>query len=147
MSAGVSLPRLPVDLTNRISGRVESRDLISLALTSRQLNGICIRWMYANAVTLTDSEQAMKCFKSLISNVQCAQSVREPTLYVTFPPIDTQEAFSCALVAAMRNLVALSEIDIPRSPEILGFLAEIHFPRLRRALIPFCRDTPRFLQL
>jgi hypothetical protein len=50
---------------------------------SRQLNGICIRRMYANAVTLTDSEQAMKCFKSLISNVQCAQSVREPTLYVT----------------------------------------------------------------
>jgi hypothetical protein len=47
----------------------------------------------------------------------------------------------------MRNLVALSEINIPRSPEILGFLAEIHFPRLRGALFPFCRDTTRFLQL
>jgi hypothetical protein len=51
-------------------------------LTSRQLNRICIRWMYAN-VTLKDSEQAMKCFKILISNVQCAQSVTELTLYVT----------------------------------------------------------------
>ncbi|KAJ6462210.1 hypothetical protein C8R45DRAFT_941018 [Mycena sanguinolenta] len=51
------------------------------------------------------------------------------------------------IVAAMRNLVSLSEINIPRSPKILGFLAEIHFPRLRGALIPFCRDTTRFLQL
>jgi hypothetical protein len=82
MSAGVSLPRLPVELIDRISGKVDSRDLIFLALTSRQLNRICIRWMYAN-VTLKDSEQAMKCFKILISNVQCAQSVRELTLYVT----------------------------------------------------------------
>jgi hypothetical protein len=41
----------------------------------------------------------------------------------------------------MRNVVALSKINIPRSPEILGFLAEIQFPRLRGALIPFSRDT------
>ncbi|KAF8144181.1 hypothetical protein K438DRAFT_1874464 [Mycena galopus ATCC 62051] len=144
MSAGVSLPRLPVELIDRISGKVESRDLISLALTSRQLNNICIRRMYAN-ITLEDSERAMKCFKYLISNLQCAQSVRNLTL--RFRQIDTQEAFSCTFVAAMRNLVALSEINIPRSPEILGFLTEIHFPRLRGALIPFSRDTTRFLQL
>ncbi|KAJ7203215.1 hypothetical protein C8J57DRAFT_393531 [Mycena rebaudengoi] len=124
----ISLPRLPVELVDRISGKVESRDLISLALTSRQLNSICIRRMYAN-VTLEDSEQAMK------------------ELTLCFRQIDTQEAFSCTLVAAMRNIVALSEISIPRSPEILGFLAEIHFPRLRGALIPLSRDTTRFLQL
>lgn len=81
MSAGVSLPQLPEELIDRISGKVESQDLISLTLTSRQLNRICIRRMYAN-VTLEDSERAMKCFKSLISNVQCAQSVRKLTLYV-----------------------------------------------------------------
>ncbi|KAF7368380.1 hypothetical protein MVEN_00159700 [Mycena venus] len=146
MSAGVSLPRLPVELIDRISGKVETQDLISLALTSWQLNRISIRRMYAN-VTLEDSEQAMKCFKSLISNVQCAQSVRELTL--RFRQIDTQksEAFSCTLVAAMRNVVALSEINIPWSPEILGFLAETHFPRLRGALIPLSRNTTRFLQL
>lgn len=81
MGAGVSVPQFPVEFIDKISGKVESRDLISLALTSRQLNRICIRRMYAN-VTLEDSEQAMKCFKSLISNVECAQSVRELTLYV-----------------------------------------------------------------
>ncbi|KAJ7473619.1 hypothetical protein B0H11DRAFT_2282492 [Mycena galericulata] len=144
MNAGVSLPGLPGELIDKISGKVERGDLISLSITSRKLNGICIRRMYAN-VTLKDSERAMKCFKSLISNVQCAQSVKKLTLL--FRQIDTQEAFSSALVAAMRNVVALSEINIPKSPEILGFLAEIHFPRLRGALIPFCHDTVRFLQL
>ncbi|KAJ7453835.1 hypothetical protein FB451DRAFT_1280875 [Mycena latifolia] len=139
MGAGISLPRLPVEFIDKLSGKVESRDLISLALTSRQLNSICIRRMYAN-VTLEDSEQAMKCFETLISNVQCAQSVR--TLTLLFRQIDTQEAFSCTLVAAMRNVVALSEINIPRSPEILGFLADIHFPRLRGALIPFSHTIP-----
>ncbi|KAF7363124.1 hypothetical protein MVEN_00664900 [Mycena venus] len=128
MSTVVSLPRLPADLIDRISGKVESQDLISLALTSWQLNRICIPRMYAN-VTLEDSERAMK------------------TLTLRFRQINTQEAFSCTLVAAMRNVVALSEINIPRSPEILGFLAEIHFPRLRGALIPLSHDTTRFLQL
>ncbi|KAJ7453839.1 hypothetical protein FB451DRAFT_1280883 [Mycena latifolia] len=144
MNAGISLPRLPVELVDKIFGTVKSRDLIALALTSRQLNSICICRMYAN-VTLEDSEQAMKCFKPLISDVQCAQSVR--TLTLLLRQIDTQEAFSCTLVAAMRNVVALSEINIPSSPEILGFLADIHFPRLRGASIPFSRDTARFLQL
>jgi hypothetical protein len=58
-----------------------------------------------------------------------------------------QEAFSCTLVAAMHNIVALSKIYIPRSPRILGFLATIHFPRLRGALIPLSCDTMHFLQL
>jgi hypothetical protein len=47
----------------------------------------------------------------------------------------------------MRKVVALTEINIPRSPKILGFLAEIHFPRLYGALIPLSCDTTRFLQL
>jgi hypothetical protein len=47
----------------------------------------------------------------------------------------------------MPNLVALTDLNIPRSPEILGILAELHFLRLRAALIPFCPDTARFLQI
>ncbi|KAJ7751507.1 hypothetical protein DFH07DRAFT_525752 [Mycena maculata] len=144
MSKSASLASIPIELIDEIARYPPHGDLLAFCRVNRLVNSVCLRWIY-RTVVLESSVLAVHCFRTLISNIQCAQAVRN--LIIDFCPETMLNAFSRILRAALRKLNSLESIDVSASTDIFWAISNIHLPRLRLCCIPFTSDIVPFLQL
>ncbi|KAJ7208292.1 hypothetical protein GGX14DRAFT_454312 [Mycena pura] len=135
---------LPVELLDTIVGHAQPQDLLELARTTRQTHDVCIRHIYATIV-LKNGCQAISCFKTLISNPRSAHCVRK----LVVGDLDTKVMLEAALritQVAMNKLEFLSAIRFATKSKSFELFSSIHFPGLRKCLIPLTIATVHFLQ-
>ncbi|KAJ7148808.1 hypothetical protein C8R43DRAFT_1008826 [Mycena crocata] len=134
---------LPNELIREISGWTERRDLLFLCQTSRQMHAICLQWIY-RLIVLDDAAQVVRCFKTIISRTEAANSAR--ILKISCTPRHVFKSFGNTFRSGIKRLKYLQRLDVSSSLTLFRLLSSVHFPLLTHCSIPSSTDMMPFLK-
>ncbi|KAJ7649229.1 hypothetical protein B0H17DRAFT_1270911 [Mycena rosella] len=133
MASSAELPGLPNELLYTISGCLDTRDLLVLCRTSRQMHAICLKWIYQN-ITLNDPAQVIRFFRTVNSRPEVSDSVRE--FDMSWAPRIPLKSFYATVKAAVNRLNNVRILRLPISPLLFQLFSDAHFPQLCQCAVP-----------
>ncbi|KAJ7116534.1 hypothetical protein C8R44DRAFT_983587 [Mycena epipterygia] len=136
---------LPNELIHRIAGHTESRDLLALCQTNRQIHNICLEWIY-RSITVDDPARLVKCCKTIISRAEAADLVRK--LSISCCLRHPLKSYYSTVGSAIRKLKNLQSLKVPFSLTYTFFqlFSATQFPHLSECVLPASVEIIPFLE-
>ncbi|KAF5385360.1 hypothetical protein D9615_001012 [Tricholomella constricta] len=140
MDLSIFLPELLMEIFRSLA----PPDLLSLCLTSKNINAVATRLLY-RSITLRAPAKAIRCFQTIIRRPEVAVAVRK--LYLRFRP--THKLFSSfykLVAAAIRCTTLLNHLGICFFGPPLGFMQNVTLEHLTRCVLPYSSELFSFLR-